>query len=791
LICLTLFSNAEPLALPNPGFEEGEAHWNLADKGMSRIAPEAAHAGKAGLRVTDTSETAGSNCRSASVPVTPGKDYALRFWARPIEGVGNVGVYLQFADAQGRCLNTESLNNELCLTTPAEPAEWSDLVLCGKAPKDAANAAVWIHSFDGSQGQADLDDFSITELSDTESAAARRESLLSSRHGFPSPDPQRIAEIAAWLPPAPRGFGRPGSDREAWGRLAALPNADKLIERAAALMDKPVPEVPDELYLEFTKTGNRNHYEKPYHHRLSQLDTLLLAECLEYKGRFLPALERTVLAICDERSWTMPAHDSSLSNFKGTQLTIDLGSSARGRLLATVDYWLGDKLAPATRERLRKEVHRRVLDVYLAAVRDNDEHGNWWMKGENNWNAVCTAGVVCGALALLDKPEERAEVLAAMEISNPRFISGFTGDGYCSEGMGYWNYGFGHFVALGLAVRDATGGHLDIFKGKKLARVADYAQGFQIQTGCSPFFADGGGAPSPEVWALLRQVYPEAVPADTPPFPLLSGGSDTVALRAFGQEPPPPSNKDAGLPLHTWFANAQVLLTRSAPGSQPPFGAAIKGGHNAELHNHNDVGSYTVVLDGLEMMGDPGGEVYTRRTFSSHRYDSKMLNSYGHPVPVVAGLLQPTGRAAAAKVLGSSFEDARDRLELDLTKAYAAPELKTLHRTLVHDRASRAIEITDAVHFTSPQTFSSPLVTYREVDRRDNATLYLHDKTRCVEVRIAVEGGAWHLDEESIENPEKASPRRLAVTFDQPVEKARVKFHITPCALPADLAPKR
>ena len=413
------------------------------------------------------------------------------------------------------------------------------------------------------------------------------------------------------------------------------------------------------------------------------------------------------------------------------------------------------------------------------------------MKGENNWNAVCTAGVVFSGLALLDKPEERAEVLAAMEISNPRFISGFTHDGYCSEGMGYWNYGFGHFVAMGLAVREATGGRLDIFKGKKLPRIADYARGFQIQTGCSPFFADGGGAPSPEVWALLRQVYPEAVPADTPPFPLLGGGSDTVALRAFGQEPPPPGNKDAGLPLHTWFENAQVLLTRSAPSSQPPFGAAIKGGHNAELHNHNDVGSYTVVLDGLEMMGDPGGEVYTRRTFSSHRYDSKMLNSYGHPVPVVAGQLQPTGRAAAAKVLSDSFEEARDRLELDLTKAYAVPELKTLHRTLVHDRVSRSVEITDSVRFASPQTFSSPLVTYRDVARRDNATLYLHDDTRCVEVRIEAEGGAWRLEEESIENPGKPSPRRLAVTFEQPVEKARVKVRTTPCALPADLAPKR
>ena len=51
------------------------------------------------------------------------------------------------------------------------------------------------------------------------------------------------------------------------------------------------------------------------------------------------------------------------------------------------------------------------------------------MRGDNDWNAVCTAGVVCSALALLESPADRAEILAAMEISNPFFIDGFTDDG--------------------------------------------------------------------------------------------------------------------------------------------------------------------------------------------------------------------------------------------------------------------------------------------------------------------------------------------------------------------------
>ena len=71
--CLTLVAQTATGPLPNPGFEEGEAHWSLADHGMSKVAPEAAHSGRLGLRVADDSVRSGSSCRSAPVPAAPGK----------------------------------------------------------------------------------------------------------------------------------------------------------------------------------------------------------------------------------------------------------------------------------------------------------------------------------------------------------------------------------------------------------------------------------------------------------------------------------------------------------------------------------------------------------------------------------------------------------------------------------------------------------------------------------------------------------------------------------------------
>ena len=45
--------------------------------------------------------------------------------------------------------------------------------------------------------------------------------------------------------------------------------------------------------------------------------------------------------------------------------------------------------------------------------------------------------------------------------------NGFTREGYCQEGISYWNYGYGRFLALGLTVRAATGGKVDFFADPK------------------------------------------------------------------------------------------------------------------------------------------------------------------------------------------------------------------------------------------------------------------------------------------------------------------------------------
>ncbi len=596
-------------------------------------------------------------------------------------------------------------------------------------------------------------------------------------------DNARIDEIAAWLPEAPAATGARIGDRAAWDRLAALPSAPSHITAAEKALAAPIPDLPDDLYLEFSQNGNRTHYQVPYFKRLSDLSALLLGECLENKGRFIPGIVARIDAICAERSWTMPAHDGSLSCFNGTP-HIDLGSSHRTLTLALAYDWLGDRLSAETRKKIMDECDRRTFQPYLATCRKQLDRKSsvarrhWWYEGGNNWNSVCNSCVVRAALAMVADRRLRAEFVAAAEHTVPYAMKGYTDDGYCSEGMGYWNYGYGHHLTLGLAVRAATGGKVDLFSAPKHRAVMMYPYGYQLMDWQSPHFADGGGNPSAVLLALQRQVFPDIVCRRAANQDLLAGELSVISLRAFGQDPGPAYTGGFDtLPVRTWFPDAQVLISRGVwPERTMRLSIAIKGGHNAELHNHNDVGSYMIMLDGAEMGGDPGGEVYTRRTFSKERYVSKVLNSYGHPVPVVGGQLQKGGRTAAAKVVGTDFTDAKDEVVLDCTAAYAVPALKSLVRTMTFDRANATITITDAVAFSEPTAFEVPVITYREYTKDEASAHFTFRKphkgsARTLKMDVQASAPVTFRDEK-IENPGRPDVTRLGFTFEQPVTNA-------------------
>ena len=607
-----------------------------------------------------------------------------------------------------------------------------------------------------------------------------------------SADQQRLRELAAMLTDSPKGFGSPVDDRQTWERIARVPAFKDAVSHAEEIMDEPVPELPDSLFLEFSRNGNRTNYQTPHSRRRSVLARLVIGECIENQGRFIPAIERFVRGICSEKTWVLPAHDRSLDNFYGRRIQIDLVVATTSWYLATADYLLGDRLSQDIRTLIRNEINRRTFEPFLAMV-GGEEELIWWMtERTNNWNSVCIGGVVGSAMALIESPEERARFLLGTERYAPNYLLSFTDDGYCSEGLGYWNYGFGHYIMLAEAVRQATGKKYNMIEGEKIANIARYPLNIEIIDGVYPAFADCriDAQPNTRYMRYLNRrfgfgldtyeqaerssggtLYELALFEITDPF------SDTPSTGKSATGKPPAGKAAQSGGLRHWFDNAGVLICRPSPGVTGGLGAALKGGHNAEHHNHNDVGSFSTVLNGRSLLLDPGGEVYTARTFSAQRYESGVLNSFGHPVPRVAGQLQKTGAEARARVLSKTFTDTKDTLILDIASAYDVPELEKLERTFEFSRVdSGSLTVTDRVSFSSPQAFETALITFSSWRINGDGSLTVYDGDTALTVDISVTGSEYEIQTTEIREdlPVKRYPVRLAIVLKEKVKMAVV-----------------
>jgi hypothetical protein len=184
----------------------------------------------------------------------------------------------------------------------------------------------------------------------------------------------------------------PASDRAAWGGVREAVGEDRvseLLARARADAQAEIPCLQATLYLEFSRVGSREGYEGPANRRREMLSNLALAECLEGEGRFLDPLLDVAWAVCEESSWSWPAHQRDLADM--AYPVIDLSAAMTALYLAEFDLLLGDRLDPA--------LGRRCLAPYL------ERHDHPWLfdspdRPVNNWTAVCNAGVA-GAVIYL------------------------------------------------------------------------------------------------------------------------------------------------------------------------------------------------------------------------------------------------------------------------------------------------------------------------------------------------------------------------------------------------------
>ena len=580
------------------------------------------------------------------------------------------------------------------------------------------------------------------------------------------------------------------ADRSVWDAFADETTA-RWIGNARQEEAREYPPYDEDLFLEYSRTGERGAFDRRHGGVIARYESMVLAELVENEGRFLPAIVAATDEILAEPTWVLSAHDSSLDSFYGRAPSVDLASSRRGMVLALASVLLEPVLPPEVVEQMRAAVETRVLAPYRDAVVSGDiPIGLWWINTTNNWNSVCHLGVVTAALAIESDPVRQSQVVDGMNTHLPLFLDGFTDDGYCSEGLGYWNYGFGHFVMLSEFVRRASDGRDDWLESEKAVSAALFPFRLELAGNTYPIFADGviGTRPSPVLLDYLARRIKAIGTVHTDRVGL--GAASLQEILSYGLYDDSAPIAEPGFspldPKRGFFPEAGLLVFRPE-GSAARMALALKAGHNGEHHNHNDVGSLVVAVDHTHLVIDPGAEVYTARTFSARRYESDILNSFGHPVPRIGGQLQSVGSEYHGSILSTEFSESEDRAVLDLAPAYAVEGLLALTRAVVFSRLeSGSVTVTDTVELAQPESFETALTTYGKWQPKGPNRALLYEGAAALEISWTSTSADIVVSTQPIEGRMRHSsqPLRIAFTTTAPVTGASITLTMKPAGSP-------
>ncbi|HVX47147.1 MAG TPA: heparinase II/III family protein [Mycobacteriales bacterium] len=576
----------------------------------------------------------------------------------------------------------------------------------------------------------------------------------------------------------------PVTDRAGWDEIStAVPQRrDQILQNARQWAGEPVPALPATLYLEFLRTGRREGYQEPMRQRRQMLADLVLAECFEGTGEFLDPVLDVLWATCEESSWAYPAHQRDLTDLDHP--VIDLGAAMTALGLAEAIALLGDVLDPLLSKRIRDEIDRRCLVPYLT------RHDHHWLHSTgdrpvNNWTAVCTGGVLGAAIHLEADPARLAEILARGLHSLDDYLAGFDADGGSSEGPGYWSYGFGYYTLLAQLIEHRTGGHIAPLSGPRIEKIARFPLSTQLGPGQYVPFSDC----NPQAQFSVPQLSFLAARLDIPELAALAadqrgGGRDGElqwALRGLLWRSEPPYRFVPA--AHDWFSGMMWMFSRIDPTDPEALTVAVKGGHNGELHNQNDVGSFVLHVGGESVIAELGAGRYTKSYFGPQRYEHPANSSLGHSVPVPAGQAQVPGADHAATLLEHSHSPEQDRLRFELSGAYGPEaQLEYLERSITVLRtAPGSVQVVDRVRFGSPQSFSSVLITFGDV-QQDSGSVQITGERGSVRVRFdpavvscAVE--TWAAVDLT------GGPRdvhRIAFSIPEPAKESTVALRIDP-----------
>lgn len=572
-------------------------------------------------------------------------------------------------------------------------------------------------------------------------------------------------EIAdALLPP---GQWRPfPTSAAAWQKTLPDSVRQSIIRQAEGYLKIPFVAIPATLMMEYQKNGDRSHYEEVSFRKRDQLFTMAVAESMEQKGRFLPAVINGIWSLCEESYWGAPGHlylqKAGIDLADVEDPSVDLFVSETATVLALTDYLLGDRLdsySALLRKRIYYEVNRRML---IPLEKDSDRYF-YLKKGTkeypiNNWNPWVISNWMTSLLLLEKDPQRRiSELEHAMHLLD-HYINFIGDDGAIDEGPVYWSGATGRLFDALTVLESATAGKLKTYNAPVISQMAAYIYKMHIAANYYINVADASPVISTDglflyrmgralhdttltafgAWTFHR--YPIRTPISgdfAKPRMLFNMQVWTDCSNSQGQAPAVPD---------VWLESIQLMAARSDKG----LFVAAHGGHNGESHNHNDVGDFIVYVYGQPVIIDVGLGTYTAKTFSKERYQLWYNSSAYHNLPTIDGIQQMAGRKYGAREVQYFKEASNAALRMNIAGAYP-PEagVTQWQREVKMDRQRNRITVTDDFVLTTGRELTQTFMTVCPVDLQRGAIRFNIPGERPVVLEY--DAGLWNVKKELID----------------------------------------
>ena len=493
-------------------------------------------------------------------------------------------------------------------------------------------------------------------------------------------------------------------------------------------------------FMELSINGNRTNYENKLFAKRKALSALVIAECIEHRGKYITDIVNGIFSICEESAWFLPAHNTYIRDAVQLPLpdacnpVLELFSCETGAILATVLYLLEDELnevSPFIAKRIRHELDARVFKPYL------NMHF-WWMgNGDErmcNWTIWCTQNVLITAFlsGILDN-DSQIQIIRKAAKSTDYYLKDFGDDGCCDEGAQYYRHsGLCLFNVLDI-LNIVTGNEfISLLSEPKIVNIATYIMNAHVSgpyyfnfADCAPIagrttareFLFAKAINNTEMMGFAATDYMEndiTAKDENNIYYRLQNGFSLAEMRKYVK-----SESDSILAKEFYYPSTGMYITGDGH-----FSLAVKAGNNGDSHNHNDTGSFTVYSDGQPFIIDIGVESYTKKTFSDKRYEIWTMQSAFHNLPTINGIMQKDGIEYSSKDVNYSFSENISSISMDIKDAYPIDDSLKSYTREVALHKGEYIAINDKIKSDfSPEQVQLSLMTYEKPDLASDGTI--------------------------------------------------------------------